>query len=153
MLVVAGSNPASPTKSVTRFAAGVALRINADSYLRGSRVRCFGMTAARTLEPFADDGPLYSFDDAPLGAPFTPEERAEFDAAVAEHRAGRARAIPGEVVHAELQRASQAMKRFGAAGEAADVTVGEILGWLDTGEASPGIAALLASEHAADAAE
>lgn len=115
------------------------------------------MIAALKLElaePLADaDGPFHTFDDAPLGEPFTAEERAAFDEAVEDIRAGRAHTRSGADVHADVERARRGLQRFGAAAEDADVTLGEVLRWLDTGEASPGIAGLLAGEHHADAAE
>jgi hypothetical protein len=110
------------------------------------------MIAARRLEPtsavesFAEDEdrPLYTFDDAPLGEPLSDEERCLLEEAEEDLHAGQT--VPHSVVRTALDRCAQAMKRFGAAGENADVTVGEILRWLDTGEPSPAIAALMAAE-------
>lgn len=66
------------------------------------------MTAARKLPveiDLADDGPLYTFDDAPLlDEPDTEERRAAFEAAVEDCRTGRVRMHDGEEVHAELER-------------------------------------------------
>lgn len=90
----------------------------------------------------ADDALLYALENAPVGEPLNDEERA----LLGEAELGEA--VPHEVVHGMIERCTQAMKRFGAAGENADVTVGEILRWLDTGEASPAIAGLIATEHA-----
>jgi hypothetical protein len=112
------------------------------------------MTAAWKLEPVAAaehfaDGPLYTFDNAPMGEPLSDEEHTLLEEAEAGIRAGRT--VSHDVVQAMLARCSQAMKRFGAAGESADVTVGDILRWLDTGEPSPAIAALIAAEGGAAA--
>lgn len=109
------------------------------------------MTAARKVDPAADaerfaedeDGPLYTFDDAPIGEPLSEEERALLEEADLGRDGGRM--VPHAEVQAMLDRCSRAMKRFGVAGESSDVTVGEILHWLDTGEPSPAIADLIAA--------
>ena len=101
------------------------------------------------LDSAEHDPVLAAFDNAPLSnEPETEEERADDLAAIADYQAGRTSS--GAEVHAEVQRASQAMRRFGVAAENADITLGEVLRWQDTGEVSPGIAALLAGQaHAA----
>jgi hypothetical protein len=106
-------------------------------------------SAAAPVDPV-----LAAFDNAPLSdEPETDEERAADMAAIAEHQAGRGRGRSHAEVHADVERAAQAMRRFGAEGEHADITLGEVLRWQDTGEASPGIAALIAGEGRAAAAE
>jgi hypothetical protein len=50
------------------------------------------------------------------------------------------------VVHAEVMRASEAMRRFGPAGHG--IIHGDIIRWLDTGRTCPALAALLEAERA-----
>jgi hypothetical protein len=78
-----------------------------------SRAMFSDMTAGRKLEPapaaFAaedDDGPLYSFDDAPLAAELeTEEERAAVEEAWAD---GRYRRVDEAEVRAILERVRRA---------------------------------------------
>jgi hypothetical protein len=77
--------------------------VSARGWRRGAlRAIIFIVKAARTL--LADDeGPLHTFDDAPLlDEPDSEERRAAFDAAVEDYRTGRVRIHGGEEVHAEL---------------------------------------------------
>lgn len=75
---------------------------------RGALCNAPTMTAARKLhvdDDLVEDGPLYTFDDAPLlDEPDTEERRAAFEAAVEDYRTGRVRMHSGEEVHAELER-------------------------------------------------
>lgn len=53
--------------------------------------------------PLVADPILAAIARAPLGAPFTPDQRAELDQAVAEIAAGRARLVRGDDVPAALE--------------------------------------------------
>jgi hypothetical protein len=119
-----------------------------------ARAMLRGMTAARKLDPAAaEHDPVWAAAlAAPLFTESLPEDEiAAFNEAMADDGTGHVEMIPGEQVHADVERAARAMERFGEAGERAEVTLGEVLRCLDTGEPSPVIAALLAAERAAAA--
>lgn len=80
--------------------------------------------------------------NAPVGPPMTEEKRAGVEEAIADKRLG----VPHADVMAMVDRAANAMKRFGVAGERAAITLGEVLHWLDSGETCAAIAALIAAE-------
>lgn len=58
---------------------------------------------ARKVDLDAEEA-LFTFDDAPIGEPFTEEERAAFEVGMEDIRAGRCRTIPREEMLAKLER-------------------------------------------------
>jgi hypothetical protein len=74
-----------------------------------------------------------------LGEPLTEEELRELEDDIRHNRT-----IPHSVVQAELNRVNAAIAGRGDAWQ--ELTVGELLDWVDNGKVSPAIAALLAAE-------
>lgn len=63
---------------------------------------------AIALPPSSPDDPvLLALHRAPLGQPFTPEQRAELDQDMADIAAGRAQLVP----HAQVQQAIDQLRR------------------------------------------
>jgi hypothetical protein len=62
------------------------------------------MTAARKLAPLEHDPVLAAFDNAPLGEPFTDDERAAFEVGMEDIRTGRVRSVSRDDMRATLER-------------------------------------------------